>query len=111
MKKINRKDFLKRAAILGASTVSFTAFLESCGGNNKPVENDPCGDTSKLTAAELQTRETFMYTGKSPYEDKVCSICSYYVAPKANEHCATCEVVKGPINPMGYCNSFVKKQA
>lgn len=112
MKKINRKDFFKHAAVLSVSAFSLPAFLESCGGNNKnPEANDPCTDTSRLTATELKTRETFQYVGSSTYPDKDCALCSYFIAPEGKVHCGTCQVVKGPINPKGYCNSFVKKQA
>jgi hypothetical protein len=113
MNKINRKDFFKRAAILGVSAVSLPAFLESCSGNNKNASpaNDPCSDTSSLTPDQLQTRKTFQYTGHSPHTDKYCSLCNFFIKPQGNAHCGTCQVVKGPINPGGYCNSFIKKEA
>lgn len=111
MDKLNRKDFFKKAALVGISAVSLPAFLESCGGGNKkaPV-SDPCTDTSGLTAEQLQTRKTFQYLGKSPHKDKYCTLCQFFIPPKGNAHCGTCQVVKGPINPDGYCNSFIKKQ-
>jgi hypothetical protein len=114
MDKINRKDFFKRAALLGVTAASLPAFIESCGGNSKknsPANNDPCSDTSGLTADQLQTRKTFQYTGHSPHNDKYCSICNFFIKPQGNAHCGTCQVVKGPINPDGYCNSFIKKQS
>lgn len=113
MAKINRKNFFKRAAFLGVTSLSLPAILESCGGNSNKTNpsTDPCTDTSGLTADQLQTRKTFQYMGKSPHDDKYCSICNFFIKPKGNAHCGTCQVVKGPINPEGYCNSFMKKQS
>ncbi len=112
MGKINRKDFLKKSAFLAVTAVTVPALLESCAkkSNNQPAE-DPCTDTSNLSPSDLQTRTTFQYKGKSPYQDKYCTLCQFFIPPKGGAQCGTCQVVKGPINPDGYCNSFIKKQA
>lgn len=111
MEKINRKAFFKKSILLGFTTVSIPALIESCGkkNNNEPA-SDPCTDTSSLSPDDLQTRKTFQYLGSSPNKDKFCSICNFYIKPQDDAHCGTCQIVKGPINPGGYCNSFIKKQ-
>jgi len=112
MDKLNRKDFFKKAALLSVSAISLPAFLESCAGNKKKAAtvSDPCSDTSNLTPTQLKTRTTFQYKGKSPYKNKYCTLCQFFIPPKSGAQCGTCQVVKGPINPDGYCNSFIKKQ-
>ncbi len=124
--EISRKEFFKRLSILGISAVSVSTFLEACGGNkNQPHDQgqqqtekqsptnsqpDPCSDVSSLTEAQLKNRETLEYVGHSPFTDKFCANCSFFIIPENNGPCGKCQVVKGPINPMGHCTAWVAKQ-
>ena len=115
MKKINRKNFIKGAAALGFTGVGALTFLSGCGnekkgpGSAEEKNNEPCSDLSGLSDAEKETRELYRYVADSPHEDKKCHICNYFIPPAAQAKCGTCQIVKGPINPDGYCTSFVKK--
>jgi hypothetical protein len=40
---------------------------------------------------------------------KLCSSCQQFVPSAAANTCGTCKILKGPINPKGYCKSFVAK--
>jgi hypothetical protein len=54
-------------------------------------------------------RNQLEYRDDSPYgEKKSCSSCAFYKAGKKNE-CGQCTLVKGPIHPLGYCNSWSAK--
>ncbi len=129
MKKgLTRKEFLQQLGILGAASAGAVTFLSSCGGNNKqPAEGsnnqqtpksvdnkanqgDPCTDVSNLSEADLQNRKNLEYVGSSPYPDKRCDNCNFYIAPTGSEPCGTCQVVKGPINPKGHCTAWVANQ-
>jgi hypothetical protein len=116
MGKISRKNFLKNIFFSGTILLGGSALLSACGGQKKEPGssaakvNDPCTDLSGLSQADLQTRTQFNYTGQTPDEDKFCSNCLHWRAPKSgNNPCGTCELVKGPINPNGYCTQWMQK--
>jgi hypothetical protein len=114
MKKIDRKNFIKSAAVLTFSGFGAVTFLAGCGKKKEePGEikkaAGPCSDLSGLTDAEKETRVLYRYVPHSPHEDKKCGVCNYFTPPKAGSQCGTCLIVKGPINPDGYCTSWVKK--
>jgi len=68
-----------------------------------------CDDTTGLSAQDLELRRSLEYRDTSPHGAvKSCSACAFYVAAGKNE-CGQCTLVKGPINPGGYCNSWAQK--
>jgi hypothetical protein len=101
--KLSRRDVLKRSAAFGV--------LAAVGGVacSKP-KSLSCADTTSLSSADAQTRVTLAYVDNSVEPGKMCSGCQQFV-PAAPDACGTCKVVKGPINPKGYCKSFVAKPA
>ena len=42
---------------------------------------------------------------------KTCTNCQQFVPAPAANACGTCKILKGPINPKGYCKSYVAKPA
>lgn len=113
MKKLSRKNFLKNIFFSGTLLLGGSTLLAACGGgDNKPENvnvNDPCNDVNNLSDAELATRKQFNYTGQTPDKDKFCSNCLHWRPPSGNSACGTCELVKGPINPNGYCDQWMEK--
>jgi len=101
--KLGRRDVLKHSAALGVVAVVGSA---AC---SKPKALS-CVDTTALSSADAQTRMTLQYVDNSVEPGKKCTSCQQFV-PAAPDSCGTCKVVKGPINPNGYCKSFVAKPA
>jgi hypothetical protein len=99
--KLSRRDVLQRGATLTVLTVVAAA----CGKETKSLT---CTDTSKLEAADTAARTALAYADISAEPGKNCLGCQQYVAA-APDACGTCKVVKGPINPKGYCKAFVAK--
>jgi hypothetical protein len=100
--KLSRRNALQHGAALGIlAVVGATA----CG---KKTETLSCTDTSGLTPADLNIRTTLAYADMSLELGKLCSKCQQFI-PGAPNACGTCKIVKGPINPKGYCKSFVAK--
>ena len=97
MTKVNRRQFLERAAIIGAG-MSAGAILMGCKGGSLS-----CDDTSGLSMADRQGREAMAYVEASADAAKTCANCALYTAG-AEGACGSCSVVKGSINPAGYCN-------
>jgi hypothetical protein len=101
--KLSRRDLLHTSAALGAFAVFGSA---AC---SKSPASLVCTDTSGLAPADLTVRTSLAYTDVSLEPGKMCSGCQQFVPSAAPSACGTCKVVKGPINPKGYCKSFVAK--
>lgn len=128
-KEVTRRAFLARTSALGLAAVGAGVFLSACGGgaesggSSAPAETpaaapeapataaEGCGDVSGLTDAEVQMRGTLAYVDESEVPDKTCSNCQLYEEADAGSACGGCKVLKGPIAPAGYCNSWAAKQA
>jgi len=119
--KMTRKEFCQTLLVMGVATVG-GAIVAACGGDGddstqttsrpapakkKPVaSNDPCSDTSGLTTAELTMRkDTLKYVATSPDPAKLCDNCKFW-EPVEGKTCGGCTLIKGPINPKGYCSSW-----
>lgn len=89
-----------RLAVVGATP----ALLSAC---TKPELH--CEDVSGLREDDVALREQLEYRDVSPHgESKSCENCAFYLSGKKNE-CGRCTLVKGPIHPLGYCNSWAAK--
>jgi hypothetical protein len=103
--KLSRRELLGNATALSALAVFGVV---ACGKKAAPLT---CTDTSALAPADLSVRTALAYTDISMEAGKSCLSCQQFVAPAAVGTCGTCKVLKGPINPTGYCKSFVAKTA
>lgn len=89
-----------RLAVIGSAPF----LLNAC---SKPELR--CEDASGLSEEDQQLRSALEYRDVSPHEDqKNCANCAFYKAGKKNA-CGQCTLVKGPIHPQGYCNSWASK--
>lgn len=89
-------------------TLGFTALavLPWCGCRSNRAA---CGDTQGLSEADKKTRETLGYVNRAPDLTKTCEKCVQYIEPEDGTKCPECKVMKGPVNPEGYCNVFAPK--
>jgi hypothetical protein len=99
--KLPRRDVLQR----GAAGVLAIVGLGACKSGPKPLS---CADTTNLSAADAQVRTSLAYVDHSTEPGKSCSGCQQYL-PAAPDVCGGCKIIKGTINPGGYCKSFVAK--
>jgi hypothetical protein len=102
--KLSRREILQRSAALSLLGVAGAA-LAACKSEPKALA---CTDTMSLSSADAQVRVSLQYVDNSVEAGKMCSACQQFI-PAAPDQCGTCKVVKGPINPKGYCKSFVAK--
>jgi hypothetical protein len=105
--KCSRRSALK---VLGAAPI-FVGAAASWSGCGKKTEPDSCMDVGALSEPEKMARTALQYTDRSLLADKRCQICNLYQAPSEPSQCGTCQIVKGPIHPKGYCTAFVAKPA
>jgi hypothetical protein len=100
-----RREALRHLAVFSAAAV-VPGFL-SAGCSRKLS----CDDVSGLSPADQTVRrETAAYVEAAPDAAKKCSNCAQFEA-KAPGACGGCKVVKGPINPDGWCKLWVVKPA
>lgn len=101
--KISRRSALKISLSVLPLAVGGTALLQACGSDKLD-----CSDVSGLSAEEAATRTNLEYTETSPHgEAKNCIGCRFFTGNETQ--CGSCTLVKGPINPAGYCKSWVAK--
>jgi hypothetical protein len=67
-----------------------------------------CADTTTLPSTDAQMRTTLAYLDVSIEPGKSCLACQQFVAGPAGA-CGSCKVLKGSINPAGYCKSFLAR--
>lgn len=115
----SRREFLQKLTALGTAGVITPVVLSACGGGDGEETANAgggnsgfsCTDTTGLTDAEIQQRESVNYVDDSPNEDQLCSNCQLYTEPEPGAQCGGCQVVPGPIHPDGYCDLWVARQA
>lgn len=104
--KVERRVFLVTLAGVGS-----LAGLAAVGcGKGAPAAGGAelnCTDTAGLSDAEKTGRAGVKYVDKSEIADKNCSNCTLF--EPAEGKCGACKVVKGPINPKGYCITWAAK--
>jgi hypothetical protein len=99
---VDRRRFLQQLGLAAAFGLGATA-LAGCGGKTQ----EPCSDLSGLSAQDRQTRVTYGYRAESLIEAKHCENCNFWKPPVGGP-CGSCSLVKGPISPQGYCNSWAQ---
>jgi len=118
-KELSRRSFLS-LTLMGCLSLSTISLLASCKKKpemekQKEAETaegkEPCTDISGPTDQEKQTRTVNHYVDDSTIEGKECEGCSFFIKPAFGDPCGTCQIVKGPIDPDGYCNAWVAKGA
>lgn len=102
--KLSRREVLQRSAAFGVLAVVGAG----CGKEQPKALS--CTDTMSLSSADAQVRVSLAYVDNSVEPGKTCSNCQQFI-PAAPDACGTCKIVKGPINPKGYCKSYVAKTA
>ena len=103
-KKLTRRAMLERGAVLSLVVIGAGAGLGACGGG----ELD-CSSPAGLTDAQRQQRQALSYVDRSTNPSQRCEVCNFYTQPAAAGQCGGCTLNLGPVNPQGYCSSFVAR--
>ncbi len=105
--RLSRRTFGKIVAGAGAAAAG-AALLVACGKSQPAAAPFTCTDTTGLDEAGIGTRIDNEYVDHTPIPAKHCTNCVLFVPATA---CGTCQVVKGPIHPEGYCKLWAAKPA
>jgi len=122
---LNRRDFFKRAAILGAVAAGGASLLAACdnkggaAGAGGEAAKAPaakaggaealnCEGTDGLTPDQVAMRTNMNYVDKTPKADQDCANCLHF-EPASGDGCGGCKVVPGTIHPDGWCTIWAAK--
>lgn len=103
-KKLGRREAIVRLAVWTGTAAAMPSVLVACSGPSGPS----CSDVSGLQPAEVQMRTQQAYVENSTQPGRSCSQCNFFQAAAADQ-CGTCQVIRGPINPGGYCNLWAQR--
>jgi len=69
---------------------------------------DSCVDPDYLSTSDVRLRASLDFTERSPHgSEKECAGCEFFRAVVGDaDGCGTCQIVQGPVNPRGYCDSW-----
>jgi hypothetical protein len=105
MKKLNRRDFLESAAVLGAGLTVGTLLI-GCKSGGAALS---CADTAGMADDDIATRTAMAYVDASMTAGQECTNCEFFtVGPGPDSGCGTCSVIKGSINPGGWCSLWAE---
>lgn len=102
---LSRKAFITKVSMLGLAGAG--VFLKACGGGEETPAADPCGDLSGLSQSDIQLRETLQYVAETPNPEQRCDNCEFWVDEQHGPQCGGCTLFAGPVNPAGWCASWV----
>lgn len=120
-KLLNRRQFLERAALLGAAAMGAGTLLSACEPSSddagEPAEQEPAADEgfscndeealADLTEDEISRREEFEYVEQTTTADQRCDNCIHWQEPEGGADCGGCAILPGPFNPEGWCNQWI----
>jgi hypothetical protein len=99
---LSRRSLLKELA--GLPAAGSLLMLSACSKTASVL----CADPNKLSAGDASLRASLHYTEESPDAQKTCSACGFFVqATPAG--CGECQMLKGPVNAGGRCDSWSSK--
>jgi High potential iron-sulfur protein len=53
-------------------------------------------------------RTSLHYANASPKKDELCKACSFFAADPAKTACGNCQIMSGPVDAAGHCDSWAK---
>lgn len=107
LNELSRRQLLKGAVVWPFLSLFFLFF--SCKKNNisKPLEADKKPSNLELDESVKNIRSALKYVDKSPIPNRTCDNCKVYIKPLPNSSYGGCQVIPGPIDPKGYCISWI----
>jgi hypothetical protein len=105
---ITRRQLLRRAVAAYAGIAAAGVVAVACKGGPTALR---CDDTTGVAPVDNATRKALEYVEVTPDPQKTCASCAQYVVPSIDGTCGGCKMFKGPVNPKGYCKSWVVQPA
>lgn len=113
----SRRSLLKRIAGISAAGLFLPGLLAACRNENtataSSIETAPgmagesCAESEAIPMTAVATRKAVAYVDLSPHNERRCVNCRFFKQPATSASCGGCEIVGGPIAPVGYCTAWV----
>lgn len=104
---ITRRQLLRRTFGAGAAIAGSGFLLAACEEDEQEQAADlDCTDVSGLDDQQRQTRETLAYTDESPEAEQRCNNCRFFEPAGSEGACGGCQIMPGPVHPLGWCKSW-----
>ena len=96
-----RRRLLVEGARLGL-ILPVVGLASACSGAGS------CVDPAQLTTSEASLRASFHFTERSPHgPEQECAACQFFTVSAAEANgCGSCQILQGPANPRGHCDSW-----
>lgn len=73
-----------------------------------PTALDAVAADSCVSADSDGLRTSLHYTNPSPKKDELCKACGFFAADSAKPACGNCQIMSGPVDAPGHCDSWAK---
>lgn len=125
-KGVSRRGFIQKLSALGLAGFGASAILAGCGsddsssgdagasgaGSSTASADLKCDDVSGLTPDERDRRaaqiDALNYVEQTEKPNQNCANCQFYQQPGEGEDCGGCTLFPGPVNPNGWCTTWVQ---
>ncbi len=64
---------------------------------------------SCVDPASESLRTSLHYSGVSPKPTEPCSACAFFTADSGKSACGNCQIMSGPVDEQGHCDSWAPK--
>ncbi|HEX2675981.1 MAG TPA: high-potential iron-sulfur protein [Polyangiales bacterium] len=107
--RISRRDAVSGVVHL-ALWIAGSAALGGCTALGRKLQCNEPSDLRGLSDFEKSERQRLGYIERSPDVSQRCDNCSVFRAGLLGANsCGECTLLKGPVNPAGYCSAWVAK--
>ncbi len=101
-----RKRISRRTLLDNGARISLAGLL--LGATHAALAADKsCVDPASLDGGAKSMRSSLNYVDTSPDPAKACSACAFFQT--SVEGCGTCQLLNGPVNSKGHCDSWGPK--
>lgn len=100
---MTRKDFLLKALGVAGATAIGAVVFEAC-----KAPKVPCDTEEGLAPIEIKRRRSVHYVSQTPFPEKTCKNCEFFLNQQPNNGCGECQLFAGTVVPGGFCDTWVK---
>ena len=108
---MNRREFFTTFTQIGTlALLGLFTFLgcEKKKNEEKAEIKDPCNDLRGVSDEEIALRKSYKYVEKTPFPEKNCKNCDFWIEPEEGKQCGGCDLFEGPIHANAYCDAWAE---
>lgn len=107
---ISRRGVLRQIVGFAAGGAAVVAGLSACGNSDeKQQAANACADMDALSVSEASMRKSVHYVERSADPSTMCKGCEFFAPAGDGGACGKCQILNGPANADGHCDSWAGK--